>query len=272
MAGIAEDIERAALEEFHEAATTEIKSELGLKALRMGGGFVSIASALPASAIVINRALGLGLKTPETQDVANEIVEAFRVSGVERYFVQIDPEAQPDGLPDWFLQLGLEKARGWQKFSRGRESVPDSRTDLSVRQIGPADAAAHAAILSDAFDLGDQARPWLRLLPECDHWHVFMSFDGDIPAGTGSVYIDGDAAWLDFGATAPQFRQRGGQSAVLRARISYALDKGCTRLFTCTGEDVPGDPQHSYANILKCGFKEDYVRANYAPPKSSAGA
>jgi hypothetical protein len=40
---------------------------------------------------------------------------------------------------------------------------------------------------------------------------------------------------------------------------------GCRKIFTCTGVSVPGDPQHSYNNILKAGFKEDYIRENYAP-------
>ena len=94
-----------------------------------------------------------------------------------------------------------------------------------------------------------------------------MTFDGEVPAGTGALFIDGKLAWTDFGATAPGFRQRGSQSALLRHRVQFALDRGCRQVFTCTGESVPGDPQHSYSNILKAGFKEDYVRPNYAPPK-----
>ena len=94
-----------------------------------------------------------------------------------------------------------------------------------------------------------------------------MSYDGDAAAGTGAVFIDGETAWMDFGATSPQFRCRGSQSSLLRHRVQFALEQGCTRMFTCTGEAVPGDPQHSYSNIQKAGFVEDYVRANYAPPK-----
>ncbi|HUG99452.1 MAG TPA: hypothetical protein VMQ83_09790 [Gammaproteobacteria bacterium] len=44
------------------------------------------------------------------------------------------------------------------------------------------------------------------------------------------------------------------------------LELGCRKLLTCTGEAVPGDPQHSYRNILKAGFRESYVRDNYALP------
>jgi len=28
---------------------------------------------------------------------------------------------------------------------------------------------------------------------------------------------------------------------------------------------VPGDPQHSYANIKRCGFQETYLRENWQP-------
>ena len=36
---------------------------------------------------------------------------------------------------------------------------------------------------------------------------------------------------------------------------------------TCTGEEVPDDPQISYHNILKMGFTPAYIRRNMAPPK-----
>ena len=195
------------------------------------------------------------------------MVAAYAEAGIERFFIQLHPDAAPSTIPETLIGHGLEKARGWQKFSRGRDPVPAPKTDLTIREIGQADAAASAEIACNAFDLGDEARPWLEKLPGRDRWHIFMTFDGDEPAGSGALFIDGDTAWTDFGATAPAYRQRGSQSALLRTRVQFALDHGCTHIFTCTGEDVPGDPQHSYSNILKCGFHEDYVRLNYAPPR-----
>jgi hypothetical protein len=47
-----------------------------------------------------------------------------------------------------------------------------------------------------------------------------------------------------------------------------ARDMGLGTLHTCTGEAVPGDPQHSYANILRAGFVETTLRPNWAPAKS----
>jgi GNAT superfamily N-acetyltransferase len=264
----AEEIERASFEEFHSVAPTAVRQSIGLDGHTIGSAFVSVASALPSSAIVLNRTIGLGLSEPGTEKTISEIVDAYQSANVDRYFVQLHPDADPAAIKTWLLERGLEKARGWQKFSRGREDVPAPATDLTIKEIGAEGGADFALILCDAFDLGDAARPWVSLLPTCSRWHVFMTYDGDVPAGTGSVFIDGEYAWMDFGATAPQFRQRGSQSSLLRHRIQFALDHGCRRMFTCTGEDVPGDPQHSYTNIMKAGFKEDYVRENYAPPKT----
>ncbi len=266
---LAEELERAALEDFHQAASPELRKSLGVESRTIGSAFVSMASALPSSAIVINRVIGLGLSTGETGDTIHQIVEAYRSAGIARYFVHVHPDALPRHIGNWLLDHKLQKARGWQKFSRGRESVPDPKTDLTIREIGTDYGAESAAILSDAFDLGDDVRPWLARLPARDRWHVFMTFDGDTPAGTGALFIDGDAGWIDFGATAPPFRRRGSQSSLLRHRVQFALDHGCRQVFTCTGEAVPGDPQHSYSNIVSAGFEEDYIRANYAPPNQA---
>jgi len=263
----AEEIERASLEEFHSVAPTAVRQSIGLSGQTIGSAFVSVASALPASAIVLNRTIGVGLRKPETEETINAIVDAYQSTEVERYFIQLHPDAGPSAIKTWLFERGVEKARGWQKFSRGREDVPAPATDLTIKEIGAESGAEFAVILSDAFDLGDAARPWISLLPTCNRWHVFMTYDGDVPAGTGSIFIDGEYALMDFGATAPQFRQRGSQSSLLRHRVQFALDHGCRRMFTCTGEAVPGDPQHSYTNIMKAGFKEDYVRANYSPPR-----
>lgn len=263
----AEAIERAALADLQSAATPQLVEDLGLQALSIGSGLVSLAGGLPASAIVINRAIGLGLSAPETEETVGELVAAYRGAGIGRYFVQRNPAAQPAQLADWLVSAGLEKVRGWQKFGRGREAAPKIETDLRVEQAGPEQGAAFGRIVCDAFDLRGDAVPWLARLPGRPGWHVFMSFDGDEPAGAGTVFIKDGLGWFDFGATAPAHRRRGSQSALLARRVQHALDLGCRRLFTCTGEDVPGDPQHSYRNIQKAGFQEDYLRENYAPPK-----
>jgi GNAT superfamily N-acetyltransferase len=261
-----EKIERDALVELFSAASPELSLALGLCHEAMAGGVLGLAAGLPASAIVINRVLAAGLGEAVTREQVRQLVGRYREAGVVRYFVQVHPQAQPASVRDWLLAEGLEKARGWQKFQRSASLATPVRSSLQCRRIGGAQGEAFARILCDAFDLGDEARPWFALLPDCPRWHAFMSFDGDEPAGTGALFVDSGLGWLDFGATAPAFRQCGSQSALMAARIDHAVKLGCHTLFTCTGEDVPGDPQHSYNNILRAGFTETYLRENYAPP------
>jgi GNAT superfamily N-acetyltransferase len=92
-----------------------------------------------------------------------------------------------------------------------------------------------------------------------------MAFDGARPAGTGALFVADGIGWTDWGATDPDFRRRGCQTALLVARLEKAIALGCRMILTETGEEVPGDPQHSYRNILKVGFSETQVRENWVP-------
>ena len=258
----AEVIERAELVDIHAAATPRERETLGLQLTETGGALLSIVSNLPVSAIVINRALGSeSIDRPTLQ----QIVNTYRAVGAQRYFVQLTPEAQTADTLVSLQELGLERSRGWQKFVRDRAPAPAIKSDLQIREIGPEHGQDFARIACAAFDLGDAAIPWLSNLPGRPNWHFFMSFDGEKPAGVGGLFVHNKIAWMDFGATAPEFRRRGGQSAVLSARIAKALALGCERMYTCTGVAVPGDPQHSYSNILRAGFRTDYVRDNFEP-------
>ena len=266
-----EAIERAALFDIHEAASAENVSSLRLGRRESGFRLASFAAGLPPSAIVINRCIGLGIDKPVTLSEIASIVEAYRDAGVTRYFIQRHPDAAPAEIAGWLARAGLEKARGWQKFQRDLSAPPVVETNLRVEQVGEEHGEAFANIVCDAFDLRDAAKPWIARLPGRPRWHVFMSFDGEESAGCGALFIDDGVAWSDFGATAPAFRRRGSQGAVLAKRIEFAAELGCTRIHTCTGEDVAGDPQHSFGNILKMGFEPTYVRQNYAPAAPAIG-
>jgi GNAT superfamily N-acetyltransferase len=263
-----EFIEGAALRDLHAAAGPDIVRSLGLDFQASGHRVISVAAGLPDSAIVINRALGLGLDEAETEAAIADLVGIYRDAGVGRFFIQRHPQAAPVALTDWLQSAGLAQARGWQKFSRGCEPAPAVRTELEVRPVGAGDSAGFASIVCAAFDLGEVAEPWLACLPGRPGWHVFMSFADGQPAGAGALFAKDGVGWTDFGATAPAFRRMGSQGAILARRIDHAISLGCERIYTCTGEAVEGDPQHSYGNIMKLGFRPDYVRENYAPPRA----
>jgi len=215
--------------------------------------------------ILVNRVLGLGSTGTPTLDQLARILEFYQDAGVTRFFLHVIPDQMgPDGSA-LLEEAGYERYRGWMKFSRGAGDVGPITTDLSIRRIELEHAANFAMIVGDAFDFGVEFQPAIAALVNDPNWHVYMSFDGDAPAGTGALYMHDGVAYLDFGATHPDFRRRGAQTGVLNTRIRAALDAGCTSIVTMTGEAVPGDEQHSYRNIQKAGFEESYLRENWIP-------
>lgn len=263
-----EAVERGELEALHAAAPDALRGSLGLACEAIGTALVSVAGALPPSAIAVNRAIGLGVAAPARPETVDAIVERYRAAGVRRYFVHVHPVCAPPELRAWLLARGLEKTRGWMKFTRGREAPPTVETAVDVRRPRPDEMAAFARIAAAAFDLGERAVPWLTCVDRARGWRAYVAVIGGEVVATGGLYVREGIGWLDFGATAPQHRGRGAQSALLRRRILDALDLGCRVIATATGEAVPGDPQHSYNNIRKMGFREAYLRENYAPPKA----
>ncbi|MEZ5863326.1 MAG: hypothetical protein R3D25_04370 [Geminicoccaceae bacterium] len=259
-------IEQRALEDVSRAMAGRA-GELGQACRDLAGAHLSAYGALPPSAIVVNRTIGLGLHRAADAAILDELVATYAAAGVRRYFVHLHPEAQPADLDAMLGARGLVAARAWVKFERGREAPPDVATTLDLRLAGPADAATLGTIAADAFDLGPQGQGIVAALIGRPNWHVFMTSHAGAVAGCGALYVEDGIGWLDWGATAPAFRGRNGQSALLRRRIEAALDLGCRTIATCTGEEVPGDPQISWHNIIKMGFTRAYTRRNFAPPR-----
>jgi GNAT superfamily N-acetyltransferase len=213
----------------------------------------------PLSTVTMfNRVLGLGVGEPATEPQLDEAL-AF-VRGVEAY-VTVAPEAQPRGLGERLQARGLAPDRGWTKFSRSTDDPPPATTDLRVERDESGEAFAEAA--TRGFELPDLFLGWLRRLGGREGWQCFVAFDGDAPAAAGALFATGRIGWTGIGATVPQHRGKGGQSALLAARIQAAAEAGCEVVVTETGEPVDGQANGSYRNIVRAGFEPQYVRANY---------
>lgn len=258
---VSERIEIAELIDLHNAATPDIRNRIGLHLENIGSAYLSIAK--NEKSILLNRVIGLGVESAESKDTIYEIINFYQKEKVGRFFIHLHPESKPQRLRDWLLEAGLRKGRGWQKFHRTAYTPAEIKTDLTVKEIDKRHAEDHGLIISKCFDLSENCIPLVAALVGRPNWYVFMTFDGDIPSGSGSCYINDKYSWFDFGATLPEFRGRGGQSLMLYQRIKHSIDINCEMMFTTTGEAVEGDPQHSYKNILRAGFKPLYLRENF---------
>src|SRR5260370_27023143 len=87
-------------------------------------------------------------------------------------------------------------------------------------------------------------------------WHLYLAFVEETPAAVALLHIQEQIASLVAGATVPQFRGRGCQTALIQRRIADAAHAGCTLLVTQTG--VGTVSQH---NMERAGMHIAYTKA-----------
>lgn len=162
-------------------------------------------------------------------------------------------------------QRGFVRDYGWMKFSRG-VSPRQARSELDVRPVEPEDADDFARVVVDAYGLPAWTAPLAANVVGRRGWSCYVAYAEGEPAGAGALFVHGEVGWLGFAATREEYRGRGAQSAILAARIEDARQQGCTIVTTETGELQEGRPSSSYRNIVRAGFREAGVRANYRAP------
>ena len=258
-----ERIQREVLISMYQCCPAAARADLGLGLEMVADVAVSLAGREPS--ILLNRAQGLGSREPVTRSTIDAVVERYRHHGIERFFFHVYPSTLPPDGAAWLAETGLVKSRGWMQFLRSTEPAPSARTELDIERIDARHAVDFAGIVCGSFGLGDLSRPYIAAMFEDARWRCFMSFAAGEPAGVGAVFIDGNLAYLGFGATDPRFRRRGSQGAIMCARIQAALDAGCDYLFTETGEAVEGEQQTSYRNIMRFGFQPVALCENWCP-------
>lgn len=229
-------------------------------ATEAGGAIVLRIDEAPGSPMV-NRIVGLGLERPATEAGLDEALAAMG-AGVT-YYVALAPEAKPPELGSWLRERGLEPGWGWMLFRRGVEPPPAPATSLDVTEVRtPEDAVAFARVVRTAYELPEAIEPRLARAPDTG-WRSWLALDQGEAAGAAALYAAAGVAYLGFAATLPEHRGKGAQNALLAARIDRAAELGCDVVITETGERRGDRPSNSYRNILRAGFTEDAVTANW---------
>jgi GNAT superfamily N-acetyltransferase len=210
---------------------------------------------------MLNRVVGLGVGRPATEVDVDEALAAIG-SGVT-FYVSLAPGARPAELSEWLRARGLEPGWGWMSFRRDVDDPPSAETSLRLVEVDTADhAAAFARVVRVSYGLPEPIEPRLAQTPGAG-WQCWLALDGDEPAGAGALYAAEGVAYLGLAATRPEHRGKGAQNALLATRIRRAAELGCDLVITETGERRDDRPSNSYRNILRAGFKEDAVTANW---------
>ena len=261
-----ERVERAAFRSLWQHAPEHVAQELGIATAEVGG---ATCVSFRAPTTMLNRALGIGVDRPATEEDLLAITEFF-VARAQRFAVAVAPNALPESLPEMLGAHGFEPGYAWMKFRRGTDPPAGVGTDLDVVEIGADRGEDFGVVVAEAFGLPPAAVSWWSGIAGAPGWHCFVGNADGEPAAAGAVYVDGATAWLGAAGTRPEFRGRRGQGAILAARLAVAKRLGAEIAVTETGERTPDRPSASYRNILRAGFEEAYLRPNYEVDVSGA--
>lgn len=222
--------------------------------------------------LAFNRVLGLGMGEPATRAMLDEIVARYAFAGVPRFFVQLNPAAQPSALTEWLSARGFVHYNNWVKLCRGVEAPPPAATDLRIDEAGPEQSATFGAIAAPSFDWPPEVERMLARLVTQPGWRYYLAFDGDVPVAGAGLFVNGAYGYLGPAATLPAYRGRGAQGGLIARRIRDAAALGCTMLVTETAQDRSDRPSPSYRNMRRFGFEVAYLRPNYLLQRSQPGA
>ncbi len=259
------ETERTEIEASHaifEAAPSEITSELGLRSEFWDDSHFSMARGCDSA--VFNRLHLPNGAAAGDQRIARAVA-AFREAGVAHFFVQVPP---CDAVAETERQARAARLkpyrRAWVKFWRKAEPVSAPDTQLHIVAVDETNADAWGAVTARNFGMSDVMGRWFAAMARTPRWHACMSLDGDTPVGGGVFYVaSDDTAWFGMGSTSPAARGRGGQTALLARRINDAATLGVRWMVVETGAAIPGEPQTSYDNIERAGFRAIYARPNW---------
>jgi GNAT superfamily N-acetyltransferase len=254
-------MEIAAWDEFFQAASPAVVRRCGIRTRHLDGAFVQIASGLDI--LAYNRVVGVGLEQPATEDGIERITAAFAEAGVPRFFIQVSPAAAPDDLAERLLERGFVHYNSWVRLYRSLEAIPEPRADVDIRPLDAAHATDFGALVALAFGWPDALGTIAAQALGRPGWHHFAAFVDGTLAGTGVLFTGRDLAWITFGTTHPDYRNRGIQKALIIHRMEVARTRGCRTVIVETAEQKPDRASPSYLNMIKLGFEVGYVRPNY---------
>lgn len=261
-----ENVEFDANIDFYRVAPEDARSDHTVEVRDIGATTCLSCSEIEPTA-VFRRAVRLGVGQSASEAELENVLAHMDRRG-EQYAVLVAPQSRPSALASWLERRGFKRGYAWMKFRRACDGAPHVPSDLEIRVIGREFGGEFGRVVTEVFGFPPGVAPWVAALVGRPNWICAMAFADDTPVATGAVYVNGEYAWLGFGATLASYRHRGAQNALLSRRLEEAAARGARVAVTETGERLPDKPIGSYRNILRAGFEETYLRQNYMSPST----
>lgn len=292
---IAERVEAELFFGFGALAPEHTARALGITTARIGGGVVLSVRDDPMGTFW-NRALGLGLTEPVTDRLIGEVVDFHRTHGSPGATFQIAPELLPADWDEITARYGLTTGGTIVKHvasvddvvsgtpasalasasasASGSRSVSDPTAEH--RSSGPATDLRIGPVTAEHVDEWSEriwqiftggSQPHLAAIMASGlrqgAFRGFAAWDGDAMVAVANLFVDGETAHLNCGATLSGHRRHGAQSALIAARIQAAAEAGCRWLVVETDrpEQPGGNPSRN--NLVRVGIPTVYERTHW---------
>jgi hypothetical protein len=266
---LAERTEIGAYVDFATCAPTAVRDALGIVARDIGAGLALTIRADQSN--FFNRAGGFDAAQPITADTLAPVGEFYREQGVPLGSIMIEPALLP---PDWpeiaakcdltegsrFVKLGCDVPAGLSGPAGGAAV----EGGLRVALVEQADAHEWGTVMMAAFGFPDPGM--IDVAAACvgrPNWRQYAVWEGERIIAVGSTYTYQGCVDMFGGATLPEARGRGAQSALLTARVRGAEADGARWLVAETGAEGPGEHNTSLRNMLRAGFERLYERVSW---------
>lgn len=214
---------------------------------------------------LFNRVVSLGIDSPATDAELDRILTWFRDLGQSGLWIEVTPAAQPADLRERLVARGLGDTGGRQAKTCCVPRAVAADPSIAVAELGAADRDEFAACNVAAWGVSDALLPWFGATIGVDGFRHFGVREGGRIVSTGSLYVSDGIAWLGYGATYPEFRGRGYQTALMAHRLNEAWRLGCRLAHSETAEDSPEHRNPSLHNMHRLGLETVYVKELWAP-------
>ncbi len=201
-----------------------------------------------------NRVHWFTLDTPITGDELNEAIGVLRSRGVRRAFLWMSATGCAGSGAEALARNGAVRVPRVSYVVLARRSsvcVPPRGSTLAVRGVPIADLAGVLSAMGERFS-AESAHAACNLV-ELGIAEAFAAFDGDVAAAFAALIPDraGDGfGHLGWAGTITSQRGRGGQSALIAARVSRAAELGLRWCVSETNSAIPT----SLNNLMNLGF------------------
>jgi GNAT superfamily N-acetyltransferase len=262
---LAERTEMVAMRRIVDDQTPAVQAQLAMRTHDVADGVHTVVVKDPMWGYW-NKALGFC--DPVTEAVVDDVVQRTRSLGAGSVGLLLQPRVVPESWTEIAGRLGLTAGTTYVKCF-GRAEPREVETDLTVTRLTADHAVAFVDVMAAGFgfDITPEAQAMFDGGQFFDgDWATYGAWDGDSLVATARMLcVEETSSVALFGAaTRPEGRGRGGQAALLDARIREARDRGLRYASAETWLESPDQPNPSQHNLRRAGLTEVHARPVWA--------